>query len=285
MGRFEVDKFTGKEDFGMWKYRLLGQLEIQGLASVLDEDFSIYSKSEKQEEGDLPRKDPKKSAQDLRVRNLLGTCLSDVILRKVMDQPTSRDMWQALEEEYQAKSLPNRIYLKQQFASFRMDENKNLEENLDMFLKLVADLASLKITISDQDQAIQLLTSLPPAYEPLVHTLKYGTGKETLTVREVKTSAYAKAAELRFKGVLKKGKSSSEGLYVESRGRSSKRNNGGQEQGKSKNQGGKSKSKNRFNKGNKGTCLICGKEGHWKRECPSRGQRQNEGSSVNSASV
>ncbi|CAA7023983.1 unnamed protein product [Microthlaspi erraticum] len=146
LGRFEMEKFTGKEDFGMWKYKLLGQLEIQGLASVLDEDFSIYVKSEKQEE--------------------------------VMDSPTSRDMWLALEEEYQAKSLPNRIYLKQQFASFRMDENKNLEDNLDTFLKLIADLASLKITISDEDQAIQLLTSLPPAYEQLVHTLKYGTGKK-----------------------------------------------------------------------------------------------------------
>uniref|UniRef100_A0A1J3DYP9 Retrovirus-related Pol polyprotein from transposon TNT 1-94 n=1 Tax=Noccaea caerulescens TaxID=107243 RepID=A0A1J3DYP9_NOCCA len=112
----------------MWKYKLLGQLEIQGLASVLEDDFSVYVD--------------------------FGTCLSDVILRKVMDEPTSRDMWRAL----------------------------------DTFLKLVADLASLKVTISDEDQAIQLLTSLPPAYEPLVHTLKYGTGKDTLTVREVKSS-------------------------------------------------------------------------------------------------
>uniref|UniRef100_A0A1J3CMC1 Retrovirus-related Pol polyprotein from transposon TNT 1-94 n=1 Tax=Noccaea caerulescens TaxID=107243 RepID=A0A1J3CMC1_NOCCA len=78
-----------------------------------------------------------------------------------MDEPTAMDMWRALEEEYQAKSLPNRIYLKQQFASFRMDESKDLEQNLDIFLKLIADLASLKITISDEDQAIQLLTSLP----------------------------------------------------------------------------------------------------------------------------
>lgn len=63
MGRFDMDKFTGKEDFGMWKYKLLGQLEIQGFASVLDEDFSIYTKAEKQEQGDLPRKDIKKSSR------------------------------------------------------------------------------------------------------------------------------------------------------------------------------------------------------------------------------
>ncbi|CAA7036546.1 unnamed protein product [Microthlaspi erraticum] len=280
LGRFEMEKFTGKEDFGMWKYKLLGQLEIQGLASVLDEDFSIESTSEKQEEGSDPRKDPKKAAMDLRVRNLLGTCLSDVILRKVMDKPTSLEMWRALEDEYQAQLLPNRIYLKQQFASFKMEEDKSIEANLDVFLKLISDLASLKITISDEDQAIQLLTSLPPAYEPLVHTLKYGNGKETLTVREVKASAYAKEAELRHKGLLKKTKSNSEGLYVESRGRSNKRSDkgDGNQKGKSKS---RSKYKNKNGKGNKGTCFICGKEGHWKRECPNRGKRQSEESSAN----
>lgn len=155
----------------------------------MTEDFTIYAKSAKAEEGSDARKDPKKVAKDLKVRNLLGTCLSDLILRKVMDEPSEMDMWRPLEEEYQAEPLPNHIYLKQQFASFRMDESKNIKENLDTFLKLIADLTSLKISISDEDQAIQLLTSLPPAYEPLVHTLKYGTGKENLTVREVKASA------------------------------------------------------------------------------------------------
>ncbi|CAA7023984.1 unnamed protein product [Microthlaspi erraticum] len=78
--------------------------------------------------------------------------------------------------------------------------------------------------------------------------------------------------------MLKKGKSSAEGLYVENRGRSKKRNDG-KDKGKTKDQGGRSKSRNK--NGKKGTCFICGKEGHWKRECPMRGQKQNESSSVN----
>lgn len=36
-----------------------------------------------------------------------------------------------------------------------MDENKSIEENLDKFLKLVDDLASLNINVSDEDQAIK----------------------------------------------------------------------------------------------------------------------------------
>ena len=184
-GRFEMEKFDGKGDFGMWKYKLLGQLEIQGLASVLEEGATLDKSSEKAEEGTDPVLDTAKVAKDTRVKNLLGTCLSDIILRKVMHEPTAYQMWKALERDYQIKTLPNMIYLKQQFASFKMDESKSIEENMDGFLKLIGDLASPNINVSDEDQAIQLLTSLPPPYEELVHTLKYGTGKDTFTVREV----------------------------------------------------------------------------------------------------
>lgn len=137
--------------------------------------------------------------------------------------------------------LPNRIYLKQQFAGFKMDDSKSIEENMDDFLKLIGDLASLNINVSDEDQAIQLLTGLPPQYEALVHTLKYGTGKDTLTVREVVSSAYAKEIELKQKSLLGKAGKSSEGLYVESRGRSNKRN----DRGSSNGQSGRGRSKSR----------------------------------------
>lgn len=65
-----------------------------------------------------------------------------MVLRKVMKETTALGVWKALEGDYQTKTLPNRIYLKQSFASYKMDETKSIEENLDVFLKLVDDLAS-----------------------------------------------------------------------------------------------------------------------------------------------
>ena len=135
---------------------MLAQLEIQGLLSVLEENGSLENDKAKLEEDNKAKKDLKKAEKDLRIRSLFSTCLSDVILRKIMNETTALGMWKALERDYQTMSLPNRIYLKKKFSCFKMEEEKPMEENFDHFLKLVADLTSIKIDISDEDQSIQL---------------------------------------------------------------------------------------------------------------------------------
>ena len=215
--KFKMEKFDGKGDFGMWKFKMLMQLELQGLGKVLQAESSEGSSEKDDDDLKLKAKeepDPKPKEKDTRVRNLICSSLTNIVLRKVMKEQTAMGVWKALEADYQTKTLPNRIYLKQSFASFKMSEQKSIEENLDGFLKLVDDLASLNIIISDEDQAIQVLSSLPTQYDSLVHTLKYGNSKETLTLKEVTTSAYSKEAELREKRLIGKSSSAGEGLMV-----------------------------------------------------------------------
>lgn len=286
-GKFEIEKFDGKGDFGLWKFKMLAQLEIQGLLSVLRDDPAESKEASKSEEDEADIKiDPKKADKDLRVRSLFSTCLSDVILRKIMHETTALGMWKALEKDYQTKSLPNRIYLKKKFSCYKMEEEKSMEENFDLFLKLIDDLASIKVSISDEDQAIQLLSSLPQAYEQLVHTLQYGTGKDTLTVSEVMTSAYSKEVELKQKSITTKGKQS-EGLYTEARGRLSTRSEGGNNKPWQNKNKGRARSKSRGRPTGKAdkTCWICGSDSHWKRDCPKRKQGSQSMRTNNSANL
>ena len=135
--RFEMEKFDSKGDFGMWKYKMMGHLVIHGLLSVLKEDFTVLTESEKAVAGSDVKVDQKKADKDLRVRSLLGTCLSDSILRMIMHETIVLGMWKALEKNYQTKSLRNRIYSKKQFSCYKMEEDKTIEKNVDIFLKLI----------------------------------------------------------------------------------------------------------------------------------------------------
>lgn len=70
-GKFEIAKFDGKGDFGLWKFMMLAQLEIQGLLSVLEEETPTTSDLGKQVDGDDVMFDKKRSEKDLRVKSLL----------------------------------------------------------------------------------------------------------------------------------------------------------------------------------------------------------------------
>ncbi|GKB14200.1 hypothetical protein Tco_0848123 [Tanacetum coccineum] len=56
-------------------------------------------------------------------------------------------------------------------------------EHIDEFQKLVGDLAAIDTAISDEDQALLLLTSLPSSYDNFVETLLYG--RDTLKLEDV----------------------------------------------------------------------------------------------------
>lgn len=116
--------------------------------------------------------------------------------------------------------------------------------------------------------------------------LQYGTGKDTLTVNEVMMSAYSKEVELKQKGISTRGKQS-EGLYTDSRGRSTTRSDSGNNRNGNKhyNHRGRSKSKGKSNGKQDKTCWVCGSDSHWKRDCPERRNAPNSSKPGNSANV
>ena len=86
-----------------------------------------------------------------KARNTIILCLCDQILRKVIKEKTAAKMWLKLEQLFMTKALHNRIYLKQKFYGFKMDESKTIYENVDEFTKLVADLENLDVKIDEKD--------------------------------------------------------------------------------------------------------------------------------------
>ena len=52
------------------------------------------------------------------------------------------------------KFLINHLYLKQALYSFKVQEDRTVKSQLDVFNKLILDLENIDVTIDDEDQAL-----------------------------------------------------------------------------------------------------------------------------------
>lgn len=81
------------------------------------------------------------------------------------------------------KSSVNRLCLKQALYSFKMNEDKVLVEQLDMFNKLILDLENIEVKIDDEDQVLLLLCALSRYHAHFKEILLYG--RKPLTFEKV----------------------------------------------------------------------------------------------------
>ena len=88
------------------------------------------------------------------------------------------------------KSLANHLYLKKKLYTFHMHPGMSQAEHIDEFHKLVGDVAAMDVAISDEDQALLLLTSLPTSYDNFVDTLLYG--RDTLKLEDVLATLHSR---------------------------------------------------------------------------------------------
>lgn len=264
-GKIEVEKFDGDGDYVLWKEKLLAHLDLLGLMEGLEEEDETSTVSE---DPDLASgggsvtpvtkvsDSTEKTLKEKRgkARSTIILSVENHILRKIVKEKTAAGMLRMLDNMFMAKSLPNRIYLKQRLYAYKMSESMSIEENVNDFFKLISDLENVKVTVPEEDQAIVLLMSLPRQFDQLKETLKYC--KTTLALEEITGAIRSKTLELGVNG--KAIKSNSEALYVQDRGRSEGRTKAS-DKGKHK-----SRSKSR---GAVKACWVCGKEGHFKKQC------------------
>lgn len=144
-GRFEVEKFDGKKDFGLSKRKILTWLEVFGLNEVLERDSKETMEYTIKEDNEIDLKlNTTKDEKDGSIKDLQIMHLGDEVLRNVMNEPTGAKMWSVLEK---CTSLNH--YLKQCFYNFIQATFVQLQDRWSQlniweyicFLKLVYNLA------------------------------------------------------------------------------------------------------------------------------------------------
>ena len=180
MARFEAEKFTGKNDFGLWRLKMKALLIQHGLADALTPD---------KDGAEEPSAKQVEIAE--KAHNAIILSLDDKVLREVSKETTAAGIWNKLEELYMVKSLANRLYLKQRLYAFRFSEDRSIGEQLDQFNKYVDDLENIDVELDDEDKAIILLAALPRSFEQLKDAMLYGREK-SITFVEVQSALKTK---------------------------------------------------------------------------------------------
>lgn len=256
--QIQITMFDGTGDFGIWKKRMLANLSVQGLKDVLTPPSQALVTAKTDDDDDESKKkheldETSRSERDEKAMNIIFMSVGDHVLRKLVKVKTASEAWELFDKLYMAKTLPNRVHAQLKVYSFWMQDSRTIDQNVDDFLKLIADLNNLNIEVPEEVQAILLLNALPSRYDSLKETLKYS--REAIRVDEVASAA--KSKEMEYKDTST-AKPSGEGNYV--RGRSDSRTRSYSS--------GKSNSRSRSkSKDGKRLCWICGKEDHFKKQC------------------
>ncbi|GKC55544.1 hypothetical protein Tco_1078289 [Tanacetum coccineum] len=169
--KFDIVKFDETRDFALWK------INMKYLLSQYKCESSLLA-TKPTRVADTTWHEMLRSAH-----SVLILCLGDQVLREVNKETTAAGIWIKLETLYMTKSLANCLYLKKKLYAFYMHPGKKQSEHIDEFRKLVGDLAAIDTAISDEDQALSLITSLLSSYENFMKTLLYC--EETLNLEDV----------------------------------------------------------------------------------------------------
>jgi len=132
--KFEVEKFNGKGNFGLWKKRVKELLGQQGLHKTLQ----------------------------------------NKVIYNMIDEETVTGLWSTLEILYMTKSLSNKLYLKKQLYGLRMKENTTVLEHLNFFNKVISELLPVDVKIDEEDKTLIFLSSLPESYDHIITIMLYG---------------------------------------------------------------------------------------------------------------
>ena len=138
--KFEVEKFDGMNNFGMWQCEVMDVLVQQEL------DITLEDKPERMSDKDWEKYS-------------CGTillCLAKNQKYFVMRETKAKELWKKLEDKYMTKSVENRLYLKKKLFRFQYHVGISMSEHLNDDNKIFADLQNLEVDISSEDKALLL---------------------------------------------------------------------------------------------------------------------------------
>ena len=170
-GNIEIEKFNG-QIFEVWK------LKMEDLLVDKDQWIGVDPGTKPTTMSD---EDWKKL--DRKAKSTIRLCVSDSVLLNVSGEATAKALWEKLGTLYQSKSLVNKLFMWKTLYNLRMKDGDSVTEHMNAFNTVVSQFSSVDIKISDEDNCISLLCSLPDSWDSLVIVI--GSNTTTLNFDDI----------------------------------------------------------------------------------------------------
>ena len=92
----------------------------------------------------------------------------------LLKEATPKEIWDKLVSINASKSLTNRLNLKMELYTLKLDKEGNLHDYISCFNQLVCHLANIDEPMKDEEQALLLLLSLPKFFKYFKKTFLAG---------------------------------------------------------------------------------------------------------------
>ena len=149
-----------------WKYSMVLQLKARNLWGHVD-GTAVLAGS--------PATDVREKFElaAVRAHAFIVKALSKQVVSRVMSCDGPKAVWDKLLQEFEVKSVQNTMMLRSQVNRMKLNEGESLKSHIQGMKELYDRLAMLDDEISEKDQVINLLASLPTSYDALWSVLKF----------------------------------------------------------------------------------------------------------------
>ena len=162
--KWTIDKLDGA-NWITWKFQLKHLLLAKGLWKYVDGSAVLPHDPTAEQQA-------KYRSESQRAFSVIAMLVSTSQLYLITSYEEPKEVWDVLKKHFERETLANKLFLKKQYFRKEMSEGNSIDMHLKEMKELTDKLSSIGAPISEEDQVVTLLGSLPSSFSILVTALE-----------------------------------------------------------------------------------------------------------------
>ena len=162
--KWSIEKL-GSLNWMTWKFQMRHLLLGKGLWGFVDGSENLSDEATDELKKEFERKSQK-------AFSTLVLAVETSQLYLITSCETANEAWNVLKKHFERETLSNKLFLKKRYFRTEMKEGTRMEVHLKDMKELTDRLAAIGAPVSEEDQVVTLLGSLPQSFATLVTALE-----------------------------------------------------------------------------------------------------------------